>query len=71
MSSLIPHDYRYKISSPTPVDKEPLFHELERWALAHPDLEFMSFNEKVLTFSEGFQFSHLDRKEPFVILHDS
>lgn len=25
MSSLIPHDYRYKISSPTPVDKEPLF----------------------------------------------
>ena len=23
MSSLIPHDYRYKISSPTPVDKEP------------------------------------------------
>ena len=24
MSSLIPHDYRYKISSPTPVDKEPL-----------------------------------------------
>ena len=22
MSSLIPHDYRYKISSPTPVDKE-------------------------------------------------
>lgn len=26
MSSLIPHDYRYKISSPTPVDKEPLYH---------------------------------------------
>lgn len=26
MSSLIPHDYRYKISSPTPVDKEPFFH---------------------------------------------
>ena len=25
MSSLIPHDYRYKISSPTPVDKEPLY----------------------------------------------
>ena len=25
MSSLIPHDYRYKISSPTPVDKEPIF----------------------------------------------
>ena len=25
MSSLIPHDYRYKISSPTPVDKEPFF----------------------------------------------
>ena len=25
MSSLIPHDYRYKISSPTPVDKEPMF----------------------------------------------
>ena len=24
MSSLIPHDYRYKISSPTPVDKEPV-----------------------------------------------
>ena len=24
MSSLIPHDYRYKISSPTPVDKEPI-----------------------------------------------
>jgi hypothetical protein len=23
MSSLIPRDYRYKISSPTPVDKEP------------------------------------------------
>ena len=36
MSSLIPHDYRYKISSPTPVDKEPfiflssLFHILTR-----------------------------------------
>lgn len=26
MSSLIPHDYRYKISSPTPVDKEPKKH---------------------------------------------
>lgn len=26
MSSLIPHDYRYKISSPTPVDKEPILH---------------------------------------------
>ena len=26
MSSLIPHDYRYKISSPTPVDKEPTFY---------------------------------------------
>ena len=25
MSSLIPHDYRYKISSPTPVDKEPFY----------------------------------------------
>ena len=25
MSSLIPHDYRYKISSPTPVDKEPIY----------------------------------------------
>lgn len=25
MSSLIPHDYRYKISSPTPVDKEPKY----------------------------------------------
>lgn len=48
-----------------------LFHELETWALTHPDLEFMSFNEEVLTFSEGFQLSHLDRKEPFVILHDS
>ena len=30
MSSLIPHDYRYKISSPTPVDKEPLFNILTR-----------------------------------------
>lgn len=29
MSSLIPHDYRYKISSPTPVDKEPIFISLE------------------------------------------
>ena len=29
MSSLIPHDYRYKISSPTPVDKEPLYIEKE------------------------------------------
>ena len=29
MSSLIPHDYRYKISSPTPVDKEPKKNRLE------------------------------------------
>ena len=29
MSSLIPHDYRYKISSPTPVDKEPFFIALD------------------------------------------
>ena len=28
MSSLIPHDYRYKISSPTPVDKEPIKKEI-------------------------------------------
>ena len=28
MSSLIPHDYRYKISSPTPVDKEPIKKEV-------------------------------------------
>lgn len=29
MSSLIPHDYRYKISSPTPVDKEPKKYPLD------------------------------------------
>ena len=30
MSSLIPHDYRYKISSPTPVDKEPFFVQMNK-----------------------------------------
>ena len=38
MSSLIPHDYRYKISSPTPVDKEPekkaiTTQKVSRWLL--------------------------------------
>ena len=48
-----------------------LFHELETWALAHPDLRIYELQSGMLTVSEGFQFSHLDRKEPFIILHDS
>ena len=37
MSSLIPHDYRYKISSPTPVDKEPIKKVLENISLGQKD----------------------------------
>ena len=41
MSSLIPHDYRYKISSPTPVDKEPFFSTKKVSAIHNIALTFL------------------------------
>ena len=46
MSSLIPHDYRYKISSPTPVDKEPKIKVIKRIAFGYRS--FYHFKSRIL-----------------------
>ncbi len=43
-----------------------LFEELNEWALEHPDLEFIKFNEEVLVFAEGFCFVPPKQSKLFV-----
>lgn len=47
--------YFNKQSKSLKVLQTKLFDELRDWALVHPTIEFMTFNEDVLIFSEGFE----------------
>lgn len=59
MSSLIPHDYRYKISSPTPVDKEPF---ILTTILVQLYLELHNF-KYIFTHHHGNIFSYFKQKK--------
>lgn len=42
-----------------------LFHQLSKWALSHPILQFMTFNEEMLIVLEGFECQSVTTSEIF------
>lgn len=54
-----------KQSKSLKVLQTKLFHELSEWVLSHPMLEFMTFDEDVLSFLEGFGYSNMTSSEIF------